>query len=299
MRITVTGGTGFIGRRLVQSLVEGGHIVRILGRSPKTGVAPQIQFSLWDATIGEPPQETLTETDAVVHLAGEPVAQRWTPDAKRRIRDSRVEGTRRLVDALLKLPQPPGVLVCASAIGYYGSRGEEVLTESSPAGTGFLPDVCREWEAEADRTETAGIRAVRIRIGVVLGTGGGALAQMLPPFKMFVGGQLGSGRQWMSWVHLDDVAGIMRFAIDTPSLRGPVNATSPNPVRNSEFTRVLARTIRRPALFTVPEAALKVLFGEMAEVLLGSQRILPRAAETAGYQFRFPELGPALRNLLS
>ncbi len=299
MHVTVTGGTGFIGRRLVPLLIEEGHSVRILGRSPRTGVPPEIQFSLWDAAVGEPPQDALSDAGAIIHLAGEPVAQRWTADAKRRIRDSRVEGTRRLVDALLKLPQPPQALICASAIGYYGEGGEEVLTESSPAGTGFLAEVCREWEAQADRAEAAGIRVVKVRIGVVLGVGGGALAQMLPPFKMFAGGRLGTGRQWMSWVHWDDVAGLMRFALGTPALRGAVNATSPNPVRNAEFTRVLARTLRRPALFTVPETALKILFGEMAEVLLASQRVLPRAAEAAGYQFRFPELGPALKNLLS
>ena len=299
MEITITGGTGFIGKRLIESLLPDGHSIRILGRSPKTGVTRDAEVFLWDALKGEIPGESLAGADAVIHLAGEPVAQRWTPETKHRIRDTRVKGTRCLVEALSKMAKPPSVLVSASAIGLYGSRGDEILTEASKPATGFLPDICREWEAEAGRAEELGIRVVKLRIGVVLGLGGGALAQLLPPFKMLLGGQVGSGDQWMSWIHLDDVAGLIRFAIQTPSLTGPVNATTPNPVRNSQFTRVLARTLRRPALFTVPAKALTILFGEMAEILLDSQRVLPEAAERAGYKFSYPGLGPALKNLLS
>ena len=299
MEITITGGTGFLGKQLIASLVSAQHSVRVLGRSPKTGLTRAAQVFLWDALQGDPPPDSLAGATAVVHLAGEPVAQRWTPEAKRRIRETRIQGTRRLVSAFSRMAKPPSVLISASAIGFYGSRGDEVLTESSGPATGFLAEVCRDWEAEADRAEALGVRVVKLRIGVVLGVGGGALAQLLPPFKMFIGGQVGSGEQWMSWIHLDDVIGLIRFAMETPSLEGAVNATAPNPVRNADFTRVLARTLRRPALFTVPAKALTVLFGEMAEMLLGSQRALPAAAERAGYKFSYPDLGPALKNLLS
>jgi hypothetical protein len=209
-----------------------------------------------------------------------------------------VEGTRKLVSAIGKLDRKPSALVAASAVGIYGDRGEEELTEDSPPGEGFLADVCREWEAETSRAAEMGIRTVMLRIGVVLGVGGGALDQMLPPFRMFLGGMLGSGRQWMSWIHLADLAGLILHAVEDPQLRGVVNAVAPAPVRNAQFTRTLARTIRRPALFAVPEFGLKLLFGDMAQILLASQRIYPRAAEKAGYRFLYPELGPALKNLL-
>jgi len=298
MKVTITGGTGFVGGRLVAQLLAEGHEVRILGRSAKTGIAPKAEFYLWDAAQGEPPLESLADCDVVVHLAGEPVAQRWSPEIRRRIRSSRVEGTRLLVDALGRMERPSAVLVTASATGFYGDRGDDELTEESQPGGGFLAEVCQAWEAEAERAQKLGIRVVRLRTGVVLGVGGGALRQMLPPFKMFIGGQLGSGRQWMPWIHIDDLTGLIRLAIETPGLKGAVNGTAPNPARNTEFTRVLARTLHRPALFTVPEAALKLLFGDMAEILLGSQRVLPEAARRARYRFQFPDLGPALKNLL-
>jgi uncharacterized protein (TIGR01777 family) len=237
---------------------------------------------------------------AVVHLAGEPVAQRWTASARERILSSRVESTRSLVAALRS--QPPRVLVSASAIGYYGSRGDEILTEKAAPAADFLGTVCEGWEQEARAAEQFGVRVVTLRIGVVLGSTfggafrhpGGALAQMLLPFKLGVGGRLGSGRQWMSWIHLDDLTALIEFAIVNAAFSGPVNATAPNPVTNAEFTRELAAVLHRPAIFPVPAFALKLLFGEMSQVLLGSQRVIPEAALRAGFQFRYSDVGRAL-----
>ena len=273
MNIAITGASGFIGRHLLKSLAQAGHSPRALSRH-----AP------------------LVESDVVIHLAGEPVAQRWTSAARQRILESRVAGTRNLVQALARLPRKPEALICASAIGYYGSRGDEILTESSAPGSGFLPEVCVAWEREAQAAEAFGIRVVRVRTGIVLDAHGGALARMLPPFRMGAGGRLGSGRQWMSWIHLEDLVGLFQFAVES-QVRGPLNAVAPNPVTNSDFTRELARALRRPALFPVPEFALRLLFGEMAAVLLASQRIAPGAAGAAGFPFRFPQLAPALESL--
>ena len=275
--VALTGGSGFIGGRLAGRLRSDGHDVVLLAR----GQAP------------EPGR-----CDAVVHLAGEPVAQRWTPEAKERIRSSRVDGTRRLVVALSKFSKKPAVLVSASAIGIYGSRGDEVLREDSAVGKGFLPDVAVAWEREARAAEAFGVRVVPVRIGIVLGNGGGALAKMLPPFRLGLGGRMGSGRQWMSWIHIDDLVEVMLFAIRTETLHGPVNGTAPAPVTNAEFTAVLARVLRRPAIFPVPAFALRALFGEMSEVLTGSQRVLPDAVLRSGFQFRHSLLEEALVSLL-
>jgi hypothetical protein len=274
MNIAITGASGFIGRHLLKSLAQARHSPHALTRH-----APPV------------------ESDVVIHLAGEPVAQRWTPAARQRILESRVAGTRNLVQALARLPRKPEALICASAIGYYGSRGDEILTESSAPGSGFLPEVCVAWEREAQAAEAFGIRVVRVRTGIVLDAHGGALARMLPPFRMGVGGRLGSGRQWMSWIHLEDLVGLFQFAVES-QVRGPLNAVAPNPVTNLDFTRELAHALRRPALFPVPELALRLLFGEMADVLLASQRIAPGAAGAAGFPFRFPQLPPALADLL-
>ena len=274
MNIAITGASGFIGRHLMKSLAQAGHSPHALTRH-----APPV------------------ESDVVIHLAGEPVAQRWTPAAKQRIRESRVAGTRNLVDALGRLPRRPEALICASAIGYYGSRGDEILTESSAPGNGFLPEVCKAWEKEAQAAESFGIRVVRVRTGLVLAAGGGALQRMLPPFRMGVGGRLGSGRQWMSWIHLEDLTAMFQFTVES-QVRGPLNGVAPQPATNSEFTRELARILRRPAVFPVPEFALRLLFGEMADVLLASQRVVPAAAQAAGFRFRFPQLPPALADLL-
>jgi hypothetical protein len=278
MNITISGASGFIGRHLMKSLAEAGHSLCALSRHA-------------------PPAESLREAEIVIHLAGEPIAQRWTAEAKRRIRESRVAGTRSLVEALATLPRRPEALICASAIGYYGSRGDEILTESSAPGSGFLPELCVAWESEAQAAEAFGMRVVRVRTGVVLDARGGALQRMLPPFRMGVGGRLGSGRQWMSWIHLEDLAGLFQLAVES-RVRGPLNGVAPHAVTNSDFTCELARALRRPAVFPIPEFALKLLFGEMADVLLASQRVAPGAAEAAGFRFRFPQLAPALAALL-
>lgn len=297
VNITISGGSGLIGRRLLKLLGADGHALRVLSRHAGTNLPPGVALSVWDATRGDPPAESLQEADAVIHLSGENVAQRWTAAARQKIRDTRVEGTRHLVQALAKLPRRPQTLVCASAIGYYGSRGDEVLTEASAPGSGFLPEVCVAWENAAREAEALGMRVVLVRIGVVLDARGGALGKMLPPFKMGLGGKLGNGRQWMSWIHVADLAALFRHALQNP-LAGPVNGVAPAPVTNTEFTRALGAALKRPAVLPVPQPALRLLFGEMAEMLLSSQRVLPQAAESSGFRFQFPRLEAALSDLL-
>jgi hypothetical protein len=299
MNITLTGATGFIGRRLIARLATEPHQLHALSRHTNIKFGDTaVWITKWDPTAEDPPPESVANADAIVHLAGEPVAQRWTPEAKRKIRESRVESTQRLVRALSTQPRKPSILVCASAVGIYGSRGDEVLTESSAPGNDYLAEVCQEWENQARAAESLGVRVARIRTGIVLGKGGGALEKMLPPFKAFVGGRIGSGKQWMSWIHLDDLVGIICHALTNP-MSGAFNGTAPSPVTNSDFTSELGRALGRPALFPVPGFALKAMFGEMAEMLLGGQRVLPRATEAAGYRFQYPQLGPALRNILN
>jgi uncharacterized protein (TIGR01777 family) len=279
-------------------LLDQGHAVHALGRKRSADLPVSAAFSEWNA-LAEPPRDSLAGAGAVIHLAGEPVAQRWTKDAMLRIRDSRVDGTRKLVHVLSKLDRKPDVLVCASAIGIYGSRRDEVLIESSGAGgSDFLSRVVIEWEDAAQAAEALGIRVVRLRFSMVLGESG-ALAKMLPPFRLGIGGRIGSGRQWMSWIHIQDAANLVLFTIGNAALRGPVNATAPNPVTNAEFTRELAAALHRPAVLPVPRFALKILFGEMSEVVVASQRVVPEAAERAGFHFDYPELAPALANLLA
>jgi uncharacterized protein (TIGR01777 family) len=277
MIITLTGASGFIGRALAARLGAAGHHVQPFSlRSP----------------------QPLRVCDAVIHLAGEPIAQRWTPEAKRRIRESRVEGTRRLIAGLSALPTLPSVFLCSSAVGFYGSRGDEVLTEDAPPGAGFLAEVCTDWERAADDAQALGMRVVKLRTGMVLGGRGGALDRMLPAFRMGAGGRLGSGRQWMPWIHLDDHLDLVEFALAEAGVSGPLNAVAPNPVTNREFTAALARALHRPAFLPAPAFLLKAMFGEMACVLLESQRVIPRAALDAGFKFRHPELGAALQEIL-
>lgn len=298
MKCVISGGTGFIGRRIVDRLLHNGHYVGVWSRKPGLEKRSAVQSFFWDPLQGEPPEESLNKMDAVIHLAGEQVAQRWNPEVKRRIRDSRVLGTRRLVDAIGRVQHKPTVLVCASAIGYYGDRGDEVLTESSGPGSGFLADVCRAWEEEAGRAADFGLRVVKLRVGFVLGKDGGALAQMAPAFRAFVGGRLGSGRQWMPWIHAADLAEMFVYATEN-GVSGVWNACSPNPVTNAAFTKELGSVLGRPTLFPVPPFALKLAFGEVGQHMLDSARVVPEAALNAGYRFRYPELGPALKNLLS
>jgi len=298
VNITLTGATGFVGQRLMNRLLAENHSLHILGRALRTGLPSAVRFSIWDALESDPPEESLEGADAIVHLAGEPVGQRWTPSVKRRILASRVVGTRRLVKALGNIESRPAVLVSTSAIGMYGSRGEEVLTEDSRPGQGFLAEVCTAWEAEADAAQALGVRVVKLRLGMVLGPEGGALARMLLPFRAGLGGALGSGSQWMSWIHIEDLVDLILFAIRKADLGGAVNATSPNPVTNAEFTGALASVLRRPAFIPVPAFALRLLFGEGAAVALDSERVLPQAALAAGFEFRHPEIRAALKSLV-
>jgi uncharacterized protein (TIGR01777 family) len=298
MNIAITGASGFIGRRLMKALAGGDHKLRVLSRHAGTNLPPGVPLFVWDAMKGQPSEESLDGVDALVHLAGEPIAQRWNDEIKQKIRESRVTGTRNLVQALSTAARRPAVFICGSAVGYYGSRGDEVLTESSAPGSGFMADVCIAWEKEADLAESLGIRLVKLRTGVVLGANGGALAKMLPPFKAGMGGKLGHGDQWMSWVHIDDLVGIIQHALENP-LRGPLNGTAPKPVTNADFTKALGHALSRPAVVPMPAFSLKFMFGEMADVMLASQRVLPKAAEAAAYTFRYPALEPALANILA
>jgi hypothetical protein len=253
----------------------------------------------WDPAAGKIDAAALEGHDAVVHLAGENISQRWTAKQKSKILESRIRSTRLLVEALARLTNPPNVLVSASAIGYYGNRGDEILQEDSAAGIGFLPEVCREWEAATQPAAEAGIRVVNLRFGLILSPGGGALAKMFLPFKMGVGGVLGSGRQYWSWISIDDIIGVIHHALRNESLQGPVNAVSPNPVTNREFTKILGHVLKRPTLFPVPAFTLRLVFGEMAdEMLLASARVQPAKLLNSGYDFRYPELEGALRHLL-
>ncbi len=297
MTVTITGATGFIGRRLMTALLAEGHSVRALSRRAGAPVDPDARLFVWNPMTEPAPREALEGADAVVHLAGEPVAQRWTAEAKTRIRESRVGGTRRLVETLAALAERPAVFVCASAIGIYGARGGERLTESSPPGGGFLAEVVKDWERAADAAASLGMRVVKPRIGIVLAAHGGALARMLPVFRLGLGGTLGWGDQWMSWIHLDDLAALIRFALERP-VAGVLNAVAPSPVSNADFTRTLAAVLHRPALFPVPPFTLRLAFGEMAQVLLDSQRVFPEAASAAGFGFSYPELRSALINIL-
>lgn len=292
MNITLTGASGFIGNALIAKLKAEGHQLHLLGRhAPKDA---SIQFSKWDAMGNQPaPAEAIASADAIVHLAGEPIAQRWTDDVKRRIRTSRVNGTRRLVESIAAGGQAK-ILIAGSATGYYGNRGDEVVDETCKPGKGFLPEVCVEWEDAAQSAAKYGLRVVNLRTGIVLGHGGGALEQMLPFFRMGTGGRIGSGKQWMSWIHLDDLVGLIMLTLNHDRLSGPVNGTAPNPVTNSLFTGTLADILHRPAVFPVPEFGLRLLYGEMAQVLIEGQRVMPEVALRAGYQFRYPELRAAL-----
>ncbi|OHB72395.1 MAG: TIGR01777 family protein [Planctomycetes bacterium RBG_13_63_9] len=297
MKVLVSGATGLIGSALVESVAQSGHQVTALVRSPALAGSGAV---VWNPAAGTLDSAHVEGFDAVVHLAGESVARgRWTTRKKSRIRESRVQGTGLLSRTLARLDQPPTVLACASAIGYYGDRGEEPLDEESPPGEGFLAQVCRDWEAATQPAAEAGIRVVKLRMGVVLAAGGGALARMLPLFRRGLGGRLGSGTQYMSWITLRDVVGAAQHVLSNDTLHGAVNLVSPRAVTNREFTRSLGRVLHRPTYFAVPGGVLRILLGQMAEeLLLNSTRVIPRRLTDSGYTFDDPELEPALRRIL-
>lgn len=300
VKILMTGATGLIGKRLSERLAGEGHELSVLSRRPDSvrmdGAAKAYR---WSPEEEMPPQEAMEGIDAIIHLAGEPVAAgRWTEEQKRRIRDSRVTGTRNLVDGIKRVTNRPKIFVSGSAVGYYGNRGDEILDERAQPGTGYLSEVCEAWEREAGKAEETGARVSMVRIGVVLAPEGGALEKMLTPFKFGLGGSLADGRQWFPWIHIEDIVGILRHALLTPNLRGPVNGVAPGIVRNEEFTREFAAALHRPTFIPVPEFALRVVMGEMASVVLASQRVVPGVARETGYQFQYPELRQALEAIL-
>ena len=301
MEILITGATGLIGRALCHALNEEGHTIVGVSRSSRkpadVDVAEMVQ---WDPHAGPLPDDALDQVDAVINLAGEPIAaKRWSDQQKKSIRDSRIVTTRSLVEAMRRAVRKPRVFVSSSAVGYYGNRGDERLEETSPPGRGFMSEVCQEWEREAARASELGIRVVLVRTGVVLSSNGGALEKMLPPFKMGVGGRLGSGKQWFPWIHIDDIVGIFKHTIQNSQIEGPINGAAPQGATNGELTRELGRALHRPTFLPVPEFALRALMGEMANVLFDSQRVTPAAAQASGYEFHYPQLGPALADVLS
>ncbi|HEY3865004.1 MAG TPA: TIGR01777 family oxidoreductase [Solirubrobacteraceae bacterium] len=305
MRVTVTGASGLIGAALVTELRERGAQVTVLSRdAAQAAEALGVEAVGWDPLREPAPAQALAGADAVVHLAGENIAQRWSARAKRAIRDSRVLGTRNLLAGLEAAGESeparrPRTLISGSAVGYYGARGEEPLDEDAPAGNDFLADTCVAWEAQARKAEALGMRVVLLRTGVVLDRDGGALAKMLPPFRLGVGGPVAGGDQYISWVHREDLVGMIAAALEDERWSGPVNGTAPEPVSNREFSHALGRALHRPSLLPVPGFALGLLYGEMAEIVTTGARVMPAKALVLGYEFRHPELGEALRSALA
>ena len=296
MKILISGSHGLVGTALIKTLeMEGHEIFRLVRHYPNSEAEIEWSPDRYSIQLAR-----IEGFDAVVNLAGESIAEgRWTDEKKRRIRESRVKGTKLLGDALANLAKPPQTFICASAIGYYGNRGDETLTESSAPGDDFLAKVCVEWEQATALATEKGIRVVNARFGVILDAHGGALAKMLPPFRMGLGGKIGSGKQWMSWIALDDVVGGLRFALANETLRGPVNFVAPNPVRNSEFTRTLGKVLARPTVFPIPAFGVRLVFGEMADaLLLSSQRVAPERLTAEGYNFQYSDLREALQHVL-
>jgi len=296
MRVTLTGATGLLGAKLVAALKEREDEVTVLTRDPSK--VRGAEAHAWDPTAGPAPAEALEGRDAVVHLAGEKVDQRWSDDAKRRIRDSREQGTRNLVAGMRAAQRPPAALVCSSAVGYYGPHGDEPLPEDTPPGEDFLARVCVTWEDEAAKAGELGTRVVSVRTGVVLDKDGGALSKMLPFFKLGIGGPVAGGRQYMPWIHIDDVVGIYLNAIDDQRWSGAVNATAPEPVTNEAFSKALGRALHRPAVLPVPAFAIQLLYGDMSEIVVKGQNAVPRRTMELGYRHQHPDLDQALRSAL-
>jgi uncharacterized protein (TIGR01777 family) len=298
MDYLLTGVTGFIGHKLVPHLLANGNEVTYLARKRSNTLDSRAAFHLWNP--GEPPPlDSVPTADVVINLAGEPVFQRWNQTVKQRIYESRVNGTRRLVSAIGELRHKPSVLISASATGYYGDRGDEILTETSSPGSGFLARVCVEWEREALRAQEFGLRVAPIRIAPVLGGGGGVLTKTLPVFRWGLGGKVAGGKQWMPWIHIDDLVQLIVFAAQNANMKGPFNGSAPQPVTNADFTRALANAVHRPAIVSVPLFALRLGLGEGAVDMFASQRVLPECTQQAGFEFRYPDLASALRNLLN
>ncbi len=297
MKIAITGGTGFIGQALVARLSAGGHSILVLSRQPGSArLPPGVRADFFDAA--QPPEpDLLDEIEAVIHLAGESIAKRWTAEQKRRVLESRQKGTSAIARAAVQA-KTVRTIVSGSAIGYYGPHGDEELREDSPPGSDFLASVCRSWEQATAPAQEAGIRVVHLRTGIVLHPDGGALQQMLGPFKLGLGGRIGSGRQYMSWIHRGDLEALFVYALSAGSMKGAVNGTAPNPVTNEQFTRTLGRVLNRPALIPAPAFALRLALGEMSSMLLTGQRVAPAVALASGFKFAFPDLEPALRDLL-
>ena len=300
-RVTITGATGLIGPQLVSALREDGWQVTVLSRYPQRAREKlgDVEAFAWDLISEPAPAEALSGRDAVVHLAGEPVAQRWSAETKKAIRESRVLGTSNLIEGLRSAEPRPHVLVSSSATGYYGPRGIEPLDEEAPAGVDFLAEICVAWEQAAERAAELQMRVVRVRTGVVLDRDGGALEKMLPPFQLGVGGPVAGGRQFIPWIHTEDLVGIMRSAIEDERWSGAVNGTAPTPVSNRDFSKALGRVLHRPSFLPVPGLALQVLYGEMAEIVTSGARVVPAKPLMLGYEFRHPELEEALRSALS
>jgi len=304
MHVTLTGATGLIGAAVVAALRGRGDEVTVLARDPdraRARLGEQTQAVRWDPLSGPAPADALAGRDAVVSLAGEPIAQRWSARAKEAIRESRVTGTRNLVHGLgaLEADARPGVLISSSAIGYYGAHGAEPIDEEAPAGVDFLAQVCATWEAEARAVAPLGMRSVQVRTGVVLDRSGGALQKMLPPFRLGVGGPVAGGRQFVAWIHRDDLVGMMLVALDDKRWSGPVNATAPEPVSNRALSQALGRALHRPALLPVPAVALRALYGEMAQIVTTGVRAMPARALVLEYEFEHPRLDEALASALA
>ena len=299
MKLVIAGATGLIGSLLVERLAATSHDLKLLSRKPPvqaTGLHQE--WVQWQPGFPGKWEQSLEGADGVINLAGEPIAgKRWNAIQKERIGSSRIDVTRAIVNAIAKAKDRPRFLINASAVGYYGHRGDEVLTEENPPGHDFLARVCAAWEEEANKAAALNVRVTLVRTGIVLGSGGGALAKMVTPFKLFAGGPLGSGRQWFPWIHIDDEVGLIIFLAENPNGRGAFNATAPNPVTMTEFCRSLGKALNRPSWAPVPAIALKLLLGEMADMLLHGQRAVPQAAQKLGYKFRYAEVGEALSSL--